>query len=62
MSSIGFCVAERPMRVERLRGESVEAFERKREMRAALVVGDGVDFVDDHGLHACAAFRGSFRP
>ena len=31
-------------------GKRVEPFERKRQMRAALVVGDGVDFVHDHRL------------
>ncbi len=41
---------------ERLRGERFEAFERKREMRAALVVGDGVDFVHDHGANGAQQF------
>src|SRR5579862_6216596 len=42
-------------------GKSFEAFERKREMRAAFVVGDGVNFVDDNGFDGFqdfAAFRG----
>ncbi len=29
-------------------GEMLQPFERKREMRAALVVGDGVNFIHDH--------------
>jgi hypothetical protein len=32
--------------------ESVEAFEGEGEMGASLVVGDGVDLVDDDGLDA----------
>ena len=32
--------------------QGFEAFERKRQMRAALVVGDGVNFVHDYGVHA----------
>src|SRR5665213_769047 len=32
--------------------EGVEAFERKGQVGAAFVVGDGVDFVDDDGLYA----------
>ena len=31
--------------------ECLQAFQRKREVSAALVVGDGVDFVDDHCGH-----------
>ena len=30
----------------------IEALEREREMRTALVLGHGVDFVDDHRAHA----------
>jgi len=46
---MGFWVAERPMRRGPLVGEGFEAFERKSEVCAALVVGYGVDFVDYHG-------------
>src|SRR5216684_2912773 len=35
---------------QRSAGQMIEALERQREMSAALVVGDGMDFVDDHGL------------
>ena len=38
------------MRTGRMREQGFEPLERKREMSAALVVGDGVDFVHDHGL------------
>ena len=42
--------------------ERVEPFERQRQMRAALVAGDGVDLVDDHRLrvlqHLPAALGG----
>ena len=30
--------------------QGLESFQREREVRAALVAGDGVDLVDDHGL------------
>ena len=36
--------------------EGVEAFEREGEVGAALVVGDGVDFVDDDGADAAEVF------
>src|SRR4029077_2705669 len=42
-------------------GESFEPFERKREVRTALIVRDGVNFVDDYGFDGfqnLAAFRG----
>ena len=43
-------------------GKGVEARERESEMRAALVVGDGVDFIDDDGAYvfrrASARFLG----
>ncbi len=32
-------------------GLLLEALEREREVRAALGVGDGVDLIDDHGVH-----------
>ena len=51
ISSIGFCVADRPMRVGGSPHERLEPLEREREVRAALVAGDGVDLVDDHGAH-----------
>ena len=38
-----------------------ESFEGQREVRAALVAGDGVDLVDDDGVARCAAHRGSSR-
>ena len=38
--------------------QQVEPLERKREVRAALVVGDGVDFVDDDRLDVAAGSRG----
>ena len=31
-------------------GQRLQPFERKRQMRAALVVGDRVDFIDDDGF------------
>ena len=34
----------------RLVSQRFQPLERKRQVRAALVVGDGVNFVDDHGL------------
>src|SRR5580692_3659213 len=43
-------------------GERIEAFERQRKMRAALVISDGVNFVDDDGFDGFqdfAALRGS---
>ena len=49
-SSMGFCVAERPMRVGPS-ANSVEPLQREGQMCAALVVGHGVNFVDDHGFH-----------
>ena len=33
-------------------GERLQPLEREREVRAALVAGDGVDLVHDHGAHA----------
>ena len=51
MSSIGFCVAERPMRTGGCR-KRVQPLERQRQVRAALVAGDRVDLVDDHRAHA----------
>ena len=38
--------------------EGVEAFEREGEVGAALVVGDGVDLVDDDGADAAEVFAG----
>ena len=38
--------------------EGVEAFERQGEVGTALVVGDGVDFVDDDGADAAEIFPG----
>ena len=32
-------------------GEGFEPFQRKRQMRTALVIGDGVDFVHDYGFN-----------
>ncbi len=42
-------------------GEGVEALEREREVRAALVGGDGVDLVDDDRLGVAQERRGSSR-
>jgi hypothetical protein len=57
-SSIGFTVAERPMRCGRgpavLFHQPVEARQRQRQVRAALVVGHGVDLVDDQ-VRTCAS-------
>ncbi len=50
MPSSGFCVADRPMRCSGA-GEVLEALQRQREVRAALVAGQGVDLVDDHRAH-----------
>ena len=41
--------------LQRPAGERVEALERQRQVRAALVAGDGVDLVDDHGRGAARA-------
>ena len=41
--------------------QGFEAFERERQMRAALIVGDGVNFVDDHGFHAAQDGAAFFR-
>ncbi len=49
--SIGFCVAERPMRAGGLLRQGFQPLQRDGEVGAALVVGDGVNFVDDHRLH-----------
>ena len=69
-SSIGFCVAERPILcggvarpVRNWPGlrrfspvTSVEAFEREGKVGAALVVGYGMDFVDDYGADVAEMF------
>ena len=47
-SSIGFCVAERPMRSRRSPHSASQPLEREREMAAALVRRERVDLVDDH--------------
>ena len=47
--------ARRPVR------QQVKPLQRERQVRAALVVGDGVDFVDDHGLDVAAGWRGCCR-
>ncbi len=41
--------------------EGFEAFEREGEVGAALVVGDGVDLVDDDGVDAAEDVRGTCR-
>ena len=41
-----------PDSLERLLGQAREALERQGEVGAALGAGDGVHFVDDHGLDA----------
>ena len=46
---------------QRFAGQMIETFEGKSQVRAALVVGHGVDFVDDDGANGFqdfAAFRG----
>ena len=48
--SIGRWVADSPMRAGPVVAQRLEPFEREREVRAALVAGDGVDLVDDHRL------------
>jgi hypothetical protein len=50
---MGFCVAERPVSAG---DEGVQALERESEMGAALVVGDGVDLVDDDGADSAEVF------
>ncbi len=69
-SSIGRCVAESPMRVKgefrrlvrMLAHELFETFDRKREMRTALVADDRVNFVDNQRArrfqHPPPAFAG----
>ncbi len=39
-------------------GESFEAFERKRKMRAALGGDERVNFVEDDGVHRAEKFAG----
>ena len=41
-------------------GERIEPRQRQRQMRAALVVRDGVNFVDDHGRGGSQHFRATF--
>ena len=48
-SSIGFWVAERPIRSRRFAAQRRETLERQRQVGAALVRGESVDLVDDHG-------------
>ena len=42
-------------------GQGLQALQRQRQMRAALVAGDGVNFIDDHGTagreHVAAGLR-----
>ena len=59
-SSIGFCVAERPMRCSAPADERVEPLERQRQVRAALVARDGVDLVDDDGRAPAQEAAGCF--
>ena len=47
-SSIGFCVADRPMRSRRSPHERRQPLERQRQVAAALVRRQRVDLVDDH--------------
>ena len=42
-------------------GQRIQSFQRKRQMYAALVVGDGVNFIDDHGLHIAQNRAALFR-
>ena len=60
-SSIGFCVADRPMRSSRSAAQRRQALERQRQVRAALVRRQRVDLVDDHGArgreHRAARLR-----
>ena len=64
-SSSGLTVAERPMRCGRapavLFHQAVQARQGQRQVRAALIVGDGVDFVHDHGADAAPASRAAWR-
>ncbi len=51
-SSGGRTVADNPMRwAGRPSRQFVEPLQRQRQVRAALAAGDGVNLVDDHGLH-----------
>ena len=50
ISSIGRCVAERPMRWNGALHEALEPLQREREVRAALRARDGVHLVEDHRL------------
>ncbi len=50
-SSIGFCVADRPMRTSGRGDDRLQPLERQREVAAALARRDGVDLVDDDGAH-----------
>ena len=60
-SSIGFTVAESPMRCGRLFDQGIQARQRQRQMRAALIVRHGVDLVHNHGAggaqHGARLFR-----
>src|SRR3981189_26901 len=49
---------------EALAGQMIKALQRKSQVCAALVVGHGVNFVNDHGLDGSqdlAALRGSYK-
>ena len=48
MSSIGFCVADSPMRISSRPASASQPLERQREVRAALVRRERMDLVDDH--------------
>ena len=59
--SIGRWVADSPMRCGPPVAQRLEPLEREREVRAALVAGDGVDLVDDDGLDRAQRARGRAR-
>ena len=61
ISSIGRCVAERPIALDGLLGQAVEPLDGQREVGAALRPGDGVHLVEDQRLDATSASRARAR-
>ena len=59
--SIGFCVADSPMRSSGRSGNLLQPLERQRQMRAAPRADDRVNLVDDHGADGAQHLRGCAR-
>ena len=60
-SSIGFCVADRPMPQQRLLGDLLQALERQRKVGAAPRADHRVDFVDDDRAHRAQHLAAALR-